>query len=202
MSEYKRIRKKNQEIREIDRFGVTRIKNGWWIRLGWHNKRPRFQKVIWDKDFEGNHIQSYLKAISVAGENRTQFKSTFRQPTNLVKGVSLCKQRSKSKLPNGKPLYYYCWKFAYQEDGKAKGRTFSFWKTGQIYESYLNMVSFALKFDPDINLEEIDDYFLNYLADADSEILKAFLPDSDLNCVYTETDKYILKNRYLRKSKS
>ena len=198
MTEFKRIRKKNKEISEIDRTGVTRIKNGWWIRLGWEKKRPKFQKVIWDKEFSGNHIQSYLKAVSIAKEKRPFYKTSFRQPTNLVKGVALSKQRSKVKHPNGQPMYYYCWKYAYLEEKKPKGKTFSFWKTGQIYESYLQMIRFAMCYDNTIELNRIDDYFFSYLNGGDSGILDEFLLRSDINSVHTESDRFILKNRYLK----
>lgn len=197
MSEYKRIRKKNQGIQEMDRFGVTRIKNGWWIRLGWRNKKPRFQQVVWDKEFGGNHIESYRKAVTIADEKKPHYKSEFRQPTNLIKGVALCKQRSKTKTADGKSIFYYCWKYAYMEDRKPKGRTFSFWKTGQIYESFLQMIGFALGYDPDIDLSRIDEYFLTYLNEADEDFLQTFLPRSDIRMIDSFADKQILKKRYL-----
>ncbi len=202
MAEFKRIRKKNKQLSEIDRTGVTRIKDGWWIRLGWQNKKPKFQKVIWDKNYEGNHIQSYLKAVSIAEEKRPHYKTSFRQPTNLIKGVALSKQKSKSKAPDGQPLYYYCWKYAYVKNNKAKGKTFSFWKTGQIYESYLQMISFALYFDNSIDLNRIDDHFYAYLNNADSNVIKEILPQSDIKSIETDSDRFILKNRYLKQPKS
>ena len=198
MTEFKRLRKKNKELSEIDRTGVTRIKDGWWIRLGWENKRPKFQKVIWDKNFGGDHIQSYLKAVSIAKEKRPQFKTSFRQPTNLIKGVALSKQKSKAKSPDGGPLFYYCWKYAYVEDNKPKGKTFSFWKTGQIYESYLQMIRFASCFDESIDLSRIDEYFFSYLDGADEKVLNQILANSDIKSTQTESDRFILKNRYLK----
>ncbi len=198
MPRFKRVRKKNPDIDSIDRTGITRIKDGWLIRLGWENKRPRFQKVIRDKEFNGNHIESYRIAAAIAEENRPDYISTFKRPTNYIRGLTLAKQRSKTKGPNGEIQYYYCWKYTFVEEKKQRGRTFSFWLTGQLYESYLEAVGFALKFEPELQVSRIDEYFEEYINGIDLSIFKEFVKTSDVKVLGSSSDKLILKNRYLK----
>lgn len=198
MPEFRRVRKKNADIQSVDRSGITRIKGGWLIRLGWSKRRPQFQKVIRDRDFRGNQIESYLEAVSIARELRPNYKSDFKQPTNLIKGLCLARQKSKSKGQDGKAMYYYCWKYSYFEKRKQKGRTFGFWKNGRIYESFLEAVGFAIQVDSATNLERIDQYFTDYLRSIDSDTFQYFLQSSDIHVLGSPSDLFILKNRYLR----
>ena len=197
MPEFKRIRKKNAEILDVDRSGITRIKGGWLIRLGWENRRPKFQKVIRDNEYSGNHIESYLEAASIAKELRPNYKTSFKQPTNLIKGLCLAKQKSKTKGPEGQPQFYYSWKFSYVETNKQKGRTFGFWKTGLIYEAFLAAIGFAARRDSELDIGIIDEHFLQYIKDVDADEFKTFLLNSDFKILDSETDMIILKNRYL-----
>lgn len=198
MPEFRRVRKKNADIHSIDRSGITRIKDGWLIRLGWSKRRPRFQKVIRDREYNGNQVESYLKAASIARELRPDYRSTFKQPTNLIKGLCLAKQKSKSKGEDGAPQFYFCWKFSYIENGKQKGRTFGFWKTGRIYESYLEAIGFARTIDPKMDLDNIDQHFYDYIRSVESEVFKGFLQTSDIPVLDSQSDLFILKNRHLR----
>ncbi|MBU2509726.1 hypothetical protein KJ966_00235 [bacterium] len=198
MTRFKRVRKKNTDIDSIDRTGITRIKDGWLIRLGWENKRPRFQKVIRDKEYNGNHIESYRIAAAIAEENRPDYRSNFKRPTNYIRGLTLARQRSKTKGPKGEIQYYYCWKYTFMENQKQKGRTFSFWLTGQLYESYLKAVGFAIKYEPEMLLGRIDEYFVKYINGIDTTTFKDFVTTSDVKVLNSDSDKLILKNRYLK----
>ena len=110
----------------------------------------------------------------------------------------MAKQRSKTKGPNGEIQYYYCWKYTFIEENKQKGRTFSFWLTGQLYESYLQAIGFALNYEPSLQVDKIDDYFDEYIRSIDMETFQNFVKNSDVRLLKSHSDKLILKNRYLR----
>lgn len=173
----------------MDRFGITRMGNSWTVRLGWHNRKPQFQTKIYDSDFDGDPKKAFLKAVEIVRDNRDKYQSEFQPETNLIKGLIL----SKHKNASGKS-HYWRWQVSFRVEGKAKSKTFGFWITGKIYETYLRAVSFVMGLGIHVDVDRLDDYFFIYCR----KILETeFWERSDINALESEVSKTILKSRYL-----
>jgi len=189
---FKRLIKKDKFLKIADRFGITRIKNGWWIRLGHHKKRPSFQQTVCDSKFDGNAVESFKRALQIASQNRKKYSlKKYIPPSNSIKGLSLSKQANHS----GK-TFYFTWKVHFIENNKAKNKTFGFWISGNIYESFLKAAGFAKKKGSIFDVEKVDQFFLDYIKRIQNDNIE-FLGRSDLrsiDCTYT---KIVLKKKYL-----
>lgn len=187
---FKRIRRQNREIDEMDRFGITRMGSSWTIRLGWHNRKPKFQEKIYDADYDGDAKKAFLKAVEIVQANKDKYQSDFQPETNLIKGLIL----SRHKNASGKS-YYWRWQVSFRADGKAKSKTFGFWNTGKIYETYLKAVDFVMGLGISVDLDKVDDFFSRYSQKiTESE----FWERSDINALESEVSKTILKSRYFK----
>lgn len=197
-STFKCLKKKNTELQDIDRFGVTRIKGGWWIRLGHHKKRPQFQKTVVDSKYDGDSVKSFLSAVKIAQENRSKYPSIEYIPeSNPIKGLTLSRQTNHS----GK-THYFCWGFSYRKNGKPVNRRFGFWKNGDILEKFFKALKYSKSIGNDISdkekLIEIFHWYLAHVSSVRNRTFYEFLLRSDYLNATSKTDMTILYNRYLK----
>lgn len=186
MNVYKRLIKKDKRIENLDRFGITRIPYGWWIRL--HHRRlknkkrsPAFQKIVKDSDFGDSAVKSLMEAVEIVRKEKKNYPvQRYKPPTNLIPGLILTKQSNHS----GK-TFYYRWGFCWRENNCPKNRTFSFWKSGKIYGKFLEAVAFARGKGVEINSESLDDIFYKYSVKMINDVrskrtIKEFFDRSDI----------------------
>ena len=157
--------------------------------MGWRSDRPRFKQRILDKD-HGGAVNSLLKAVEIVSANRDKYRSTYQQETNSIKGLVLTQHKNGS----GK-THYWRWQVGYYQNWVQKNKVFSFWKTGKVYELYLKSVKFVLDIGIKIDLDQIDEYFLQYIQKIDNQ---GFFERSDIKMFNSESGRTILKIRHLQ----
>jgi hypothetical protein len=153
------IPSKNREY--FDKFGISRMKKNkcWWIRLGWEIKnemrKVQFQKAVYDSHYNFDPKESLSAAIKI--RNNEIGKIKFRDRTtinriNPIRCLSLCRSST-----NGK--YNWAWKFTQNKMGK----TFGFWRSGEIYLQFLEAAFYAADQGIEFDHDCLDEYFQFYI---------------------------------------
>jgi len=168
--------------------GITRVEyeksaNGWWIRLGYKNRKPQYQKSILDSWYKGNKKKSLKAALKWRDKKRDElheqgvlnkYSHPQSKPFRMSKGPKKTKGVAgvrKKKILNKSGTCYFQWEVSWSEiaqGGKPRRKAFGF----TTYNGEYGAFEAAVKYRHDkelelygytlIDLEKTREYHLQY----------------------------------------
>ena len=159
----------HQDREYFDKFGISRMaKNKCWsIRLGWKIKngtrKLQFQTTVYDSHYGNDPEESLKAAIKIRDNEKGKIK--FRSPSDInrinpIRCLTICKSGN-----------CYAWKF----NKNKRGRTFGFWKSGEIYLQFIESAFYAEEQGIEFDHDRLEEYFQFYIQKPKEQRFTDFL---------------------------